>query len=264
MDLNLKNKVAFVAASSEGLGFATALELAREKACVVLSGRSEERLHTAKNKILSEIPEAKVATCVVDLTNEEQIKKAVNHAASVFGALDILVVNAAGPKAGTFQELTHSDWTNAFQMTLMSAVHLIYASLPVLKKSHAASILMITSTSAKQPIPGLFLSNVFRPAVSGLTKSLSIELADEGIRVNSILPGWTGTDRSKELLKFYSEKNATSLEEEIARVTSDIPLKRMAEPEEFARVATFLVSPAASYVTGVMLQVDGGRVRSIM
>jgi 3-oxoacyl-[acyl-carrier protein] reductase len=264
MNLNLENKVAFVAASSDGLGFATALELAREKAKVILSSRSEQRLQTAKEKILAEVPDAKIFTSAYDLLEEDQIKKAVQEAAQAFGGIDILITNAAGPKAGHFNELSISQWQNAFQITLMSAVHLIYAALPFLQNSRAASILTITSTSGKQPLPGLFLSNVFRPAVLGLTKSLSIELAAHNIRVNSILPGWTATDRSKQLLKFYADTNHTSMEQEIERIASDIPLKRIAEPQEFAKVATFLVSPAASYISGVMMQVDGGRCRSVV
>lgn len=264
MNLNLENKIAFVAASSDGLGFATALELAREKAHVILSGRSQERLDSAKNKILASVPNAKLTTSVFDLMDEDQIKNTIQDVANRLGGLDILITNAAGPKAGQFNELAISQWQHAFNITLMSAVHLIYAALPFLKKSKAASILTITSTSAKQPLPGLFLSNVFRPAVLGLTKALSVELAADKIRVNSILPGWTATQRSKELLEFYSQKNQVSLEEEIARIASDIPLKRIAEPEEFAKTAVFLVSPAASYITGVMLQVDGGRTRAVM
>lgn len=264
MNLNLENKIAFVAASSDGLGFATALELAREKANVILSGRSMERLESAKNKILESVPDARLSTCVFDLLDEDQIKQAIHDTTQRLGGLDILITNAGGPKAGQFNELNIAQWQNAFQLTLMSAVHLIYASLPYLKKSSAPSILTITSTSAKQPLPGLFLSNVFRPAVLGLTKALSIELAADNIRVNSILPGWTATQRSKELLEFYSQKNHVTIEKEIERIASDIPLKRIAEPEEFAKVATFLVSPAASYISGVMLQVDGGRTRAVM
>ncbi len=263
MNLQLENKVAFVAASSGGLGFATALELAREKARVVLTGRSAERLSAARKKILDELPKADVLTLTVDVLDHEQIKKAIDDTASSFGGLDILITNAAGPKAGVFTELNLSLWENAFQLTLMSAVNLVYAALPYLQKSKAGSILTITSTSGKQPLPGLFLSNVFRPAVLGLTKSLSIELAAHNIRVNSILPGWTATERSMELLQFYTEKNHTSREEEVERIASDIPFRRIAQPDEFAKVAAFLVSPAASYITGVMLPVDGGRCKGL-
>ncbi len=264
MNLNLTDKIAFVAASSDGLGFATALSLAREKAKVILGSRSEDRLEAAKAKILASVPDATIHTSAFDLLNEHEIKNAINDAANVYGGIDILVTNAAGPKAGNFTEISLIDWQNAFQISLMSAVHLIYAALPFLKKSSAGSILTITSTSGKQPIPGLFLSNVFRPAVLGMTKALSIELATHNIRVNSILPGWTGTDRSKQLLQFYAEKHQTSIEQEIDRIASDIPLHRLADPEEFAKVATFLVSDAASYITGVMMQVDGGRCKSIV
>lgn len=264
MNLNLENKIAFVAASSGGLGFAVAEELVRENAKVVLTGRSMERLQAAKEKILAAVPYANLLLVVVDFLDDEQIKQAMQTVVDAFGGIDILITNAAGPKAGKFTELTMAYWQNAFQLTLMSAVNLIYAALPYLQKSTAASILTITSTSGKQPLPGLFLSNVFRPAVLGLTKSLSIELAEHAIRVNSILPGWTATDRSQELIKFYAEKNQTSFEQEAERIASDIPLQRIADPEEFAKVAAFLVSPAASYITGVMLPVDGGRCRGLI
>ncbi len=264
MNLNLENKIAFIAASSSGLGFATALELAREKARVIITGRSSEKLDVSKKKILDIIPNAEILPLTVDILDETQIKHTMEKAAHFFGGIDILITNASGPKAGVFTDLTLAHWQAAFQITLMSAVNLIYAALPHLKKSKAASVLTITSTSGKQPLPELFLSNVFRPAVLGLTKSLSIELAQYPIRVNSILPGWTATDRSMELLNYYSEKNHTSIEDEMERIASDIPLKRIATPEEFAKVAAFLVSPAASYLTGVMLQVDGGRYKGLI
>jgi 3-oxoacyl-[acyl-carrier protein] reductase len=264
MDLNLKNKIAFVAASSGGLGFITALQLVREGARVIISGRSKERLEAAKQKMLADVPSAEVLTLEMDVLDEAQIRKAVQQAVEAFGGLDILVTNAAGPKAGTFTDLNPAHWQNAFHLTLMSAVNLIYAALPHLQKSKAASILTITSTSGKQPLPGLFLSNVFRPAVLGLTKSLSVELAANNIRVNSILPGFTATDRSIELLNYYAEVHHSTPEQEMEDIVSEIPLKRIADPEEFAKVAAFLVSPAASYLTGVMLQVDGGRCRGIV
>lgn len=264
MNLDLTNKIAFVAASSDGLGFATALELAREKAKVILASRSTDKLQIAKDKILAEVPDANLFISSFDLLDEQDIKKAMEKAANAFGGIDILITNAAGPKAGKFGELSITDWQSAFQISLMSAVHLIYAAFPFLQESESGSILTITSTSGKQPIPGLFLSNVFRPAVLGMTKALSVELAPHNVRVNSILPGWTGTDRSKQLLEFYAKQNKSSIEAEIARISNDIPLKRMAEPAEFGKVAAFLVSPAASYLTGVMLQVDGGRISSII
>jgi 3-oxoacyl-[acyl-carrier protein] reductase len=140
----------------------------------------------------------------------------------------------------------------------MSAANLIRAALPYLRQSEAATILTITSVSTKQPIAGLLMSNVMRPAVAGLTKTLSQELGREGIRVNSILPGWTATERVEEIMAYRTQQNNTSKEAEVAKITNSIPLGRMARPEEFGRVAAFLVSPAASYVNGVMMQVDGG------
>ncbi len=143
-------------------------------------------------------------------------------------------------------------------LSFLSHVRLIRAALPHLRKSQAASVLTITSYSVKQPIPNLILSNSVRMATIGLTKTLALELGGEGIRFNSILPAWTRTERVLELMRFRAERNGTSVEEEIAKQAQQSPLGRMAEPEEFARVAVFLLSPAASYVTGVMLNVDGG------
>lgn len=263
MNLQLDNKKAFVAASSEGLGFVTALALLREGAKVTITGRSEARLQAAVQQLKEQAPQAALLALPMDVKDPEQVQAAVTKAAHHWGGLDILITNAGGPPVNAFENLTAENWQTGFELTLMSVVHLVKAALPWLRQSSTASILTITSTSAKQPLPGLLLSNVFRPAVLGLTKTLSQELAPEGIRVNSILPGWTATKRSQELAASYAEKNQTSLEEEVARITKDVPLGRMADPEEFAKVAAFLVSPAAAYVTGVMVPVDGGRTRGL-
>lgn len=258
MDLGLKDKVALVAASSRGLGFAAALELAKEGAKVVLSGRDDVRLQQAVAQINEAMGGEVAAGLSVDVTDPAGVNELVEFAVGGFGRLDILITNAGGPPGGTFDSLDAAAWEKGFQLTLMSAANLIRAALPYLRQSDAASILTITSVSTKQPIPGLLLSNVMRPAVAGLTKTLSQELGREGIRVNSILPGWTATERVDEIMAYRTQQNNTTKEAEIAKITNNIPLGRMAEPAEFGRVAAFLVSPAASYVNGVMLQVDGG------
>jgi len=258
MDLKLTNKTILVTAASTGLGYATALELAKEKANVMICGRSEQSLNAAVEKLKTQTQHEMIQAYAADLTDPQQIQQLVNATVSAFGAIDGLVTNAGGPPSGTFDTTDLSAWDKAFQLTLMSATRLIYAALPHLRKSHTPSILTVTSVSVKQPIPGLLLSNVFRPAVIGLTKSLSQELGPENVRVNSILPGWTGTDRTNELLRYRAEKNGTDFATEVEKVTEGIPLKRMATPDEFARVAAFLISPAASFISGVMLPVDGG------
>jgi 3-oxoacyl-[acyl-carrier protein] reductase len=174
------------------------------------------------------------------------------------GGLDILVTNAGGPPAGAFESFDEAAWQKAVELSFMSHVRLIRAALPYLRQSSAASVLTVTSYSVKQPIPNLVLSNSIRAATVGLTKSLALELGREGIRFNSILPGWTETERVTELMSFRAKQNKTTVEEEIARQSKDSPLGRMGRPEEFANAAVFLVSPAASYITGVMLTVDGG------
>lgn len=258
MDLNLKDKVALIAASSDGLGLATAIELAREGAKVVINGRDQERIDNAINKVLDEVDGAKVIGVQADLTQTNNIQDLIQKTVEKFGGIDILITNAGGPPKGFFDTLDIDAWKKGCDLTLMSVVHLIQGCLEFLKQSNAPSILTITSISTKQPISGLLLSNVFRPAVAGLTKTLSQELGRDNIRVNSILPGWTATERSKALIANWAEVNGVSYEEEEKKVVSAIPLGRMAEPSEFGKTATFLVSPAAGHINGVMLQVDGG------
>lgn len=259
MDLGLSNKIALVTAASQGLGFAAARELAREGVKVMICGRSQARLDAAiaelKNEFGADTP---LAARVADVSQAEDVNALVDAAVSTFGGLDILITNAGGPPKGTFATTNISAWQNGINLTLMSAVRLIHAALPHLEKSDAASILTITSISAKQPINNLLLSNVIRPAVVGLTKALSQEYGPKGIRANSILPGWTKTERVDYLLDGLAKAKGTSKEEEAQKITTATPLGRMADPQEFGKVAAFLVSPAASYVTGVMMQVDGG------
>jgi 3-oxoacyl-[acyl-carrier protein] reductase len=259
MDLGLKDKVALVVASSTGLGFAAALELAKDGAKVALCGRTQSSLDAAVARIKAELgEETAVAAFTTDVTDPAQNEKLIADTAAHFGGLDILITNAGGPSGGTFDTLDIEAWDQAYNLTLMSAVRLIKYALPHLRQSKAASILTITSISTKQPIAGLLLSNVMRPAVAGVTKTLSQELAPENIRVNSILPGWTATERVNHIFEYRAEQNGTDLEFERSKVTSTIPLGRMADPAEFGRVAAFLSSPAASYITGGMILVDGG------
>lgn len=264
MDLGLANKVALVTAASQGLGFATALELVREGAQVVICGRNEEKLEAAVAELRAAVEEPVVVGQVADVSDPADVRQLVSMTVETFGRLDMLVTNAGGPPGGTFDSFEIEAWQKAVNLTLMSAIHLIKEALPHLRESGAGSILTITSTAAKQPIPALILSNVIRPAVLGLTKSLSQELGPANIRVNSILPGWTRTERVDNLLAFNSERNGTTPEQEAAKISDAIPLGRIGQPEEFGRAAAFLLSPAASYITGVMLQVDGGRTNGLL
>ncbi|MEZ0397175.1 MAG: SDR family oxidoreductase [Anaerolineales bacterium] len=257
MDLNLKDRRALVTGASRGLGYAVALGLAREGCRVAVNSREADKIAAAAQKIHEETG-AQVIGLAGDVTDADLPARLVEEAARALGGLDLLVTNAGGPPAGTFESFDEAAWQKAIELSFMSHVRLIRAALPYLRRSPAASVLTVTSYSVKQPIPNLVLSNSVRAATVGLTKSLALELGREGIRFNSILPAWTETERVVELMTFRAQQNGTSLEEEIARQSKDSPLGRMGKPEEFANAAVFLLSPAASYITGVMLTVDGG------
>lgn len=263
MDLRLENRVALVAAASQGLGYATALQLSREGALVAIFSRDEARVNAATDAIRTETG-APVLGVTADVTVPDDVERVVERVVDEFGGLDILVTNAGGPPSAAFEDVTDEMWLDAVNLTLLSAVRLIRKALPHLRSSTAPSVLTITSYSVKQPIPNLVLSNSIRMAVVGLTKTLALELGSEGIRFNSILPAWTETERVQDLMEARAQLNNTSVEEEIARQSAASPFGRMATPEEFANVATFLCSPAASYVTGVMLSVDGGMYQGTM
>ena len=262
MDLGLKDKRAFVAGSSRGLGYSTALLLAREGCHVALNSRDEEKVKTAASVIAkgTGIPAFGVAGDVSDAATTE---KMIGSAVDSLGGLDILVTNAGGPPAGSFEVFDDETWQKAVDTSFMSHVRLIRAALPHLRKSSGASVLSITSFTVKQPSQNLVLSNSIRAATVGLTKSLAMELGRDGIRFNSVLPGWTFTERVQHLMEFRAQNNKTTMDEEIAKQITDIPLGRMAQPEEIARVIIFLVSPAASYVNGAMVSVDGGLVKGL-
>ncbi|MEH1946065.1 MAG: SDR family oxidoreductase [Nostoc sp.] len=260
MDLQLRGKVALVTAASKGLGKATARQFAREGAKVAICARSELIDKTAA-EITSETG-TEVLSLRADVTSQEDIERVINATVEKFGGLDILVTNAGGPPAGTFDDIDLPTWETSLNLTLLSAVRLVKYALPHLRQSTAPAILTITSTSTKQPVQNLVLSNSIRLAVIGLTKTLSQELSSDKIRVNSILPGWTYTERVEELINARIAKSGETKEAEIARINGTVPLGRIGTPEEFANVAVFLSSPAASFVNGVMLQVDGGIIQS--
>ena len=257
MDLNLKDKIALITGASKGLGYATALQLAREGCKVVINGRDEERVKSAAEKI-SRDADSQVIGLAGDASLPGMPEKLAQQTVDAFGGLDILITNTGGPKPGNIDSLDEAAWQSGIDLCLMAHVRLIKAALPYLRKSSAPSILTVTSVSVKQPIQNLLISNSVRAATVGLTKSLALELGREGIRVNSILPGWTETERVGELMSARAKANNSNVEEEAKRQAAEIPFGRMGQPSEFANAAVFLVSPAASYINGVMLQVDGG------
>lgn len=257
MDLGLAGLRALVTGSSRGLGYAAARALALDGCAVVLNSRHPEHVRTAVKKLEAESP-AKVFGVPGDVSAPDQAEQIITAAADLLGGLDILITNAGGPPSGKFEDFTEQNWASAINLSLMSHVRLIQSALPYLRQSSHAAVLTITSYSVKQPIPNLVLSNSIRAATVGLTKTLALELGGEGIRFNSILPGWTETERVTELLQDRAQRNGTSLDEEARLQAAASPFGRMGKPEEFAKPAAFLVSPAASYITGVMLTIDGG------
>jgi 3-oxoacyl-[acyl-carrier protein] reductase len=257
MDLGLNGLRAFVGGSSRGLGYATAIELAREGCQVVINGREKTKLGPVAKRI-----EKETGTSTHFLAGNPADPavgpKMIHEATKKLGGLDLLVTNTGGPPSGKFETLDEETWQKSIDLVFMSHARLIKASLPYLKQSPHASVVTVTSYSVKQPIPNLVLSNSIRAATVGLTKSLALELGPEGIRFNSILPGWTRTERVQEIMEFRAAQNGTKVEEEIELITRECPLGRMGTPDEIGRAAAFLLSPAASYINGVMLTVDGG------
>ena len=257
MDLKLKDKRALVTGSSRGLGYAAALALAKEGCQVAINGRDELKIKNIAEKVDKETG-TQVIGLAGDVSQLDVPEKLIQQTVEAFGGLDILITNTGGPPSGSIDSLDETAWQKGVDLCLMAHVRLIKAALPYLRKSQAASILTVTSYSVKQPIPNLLLSNSIRSATIGLTKTLALELGKEGIRVNSILPGWTETERVTELMTARATANSSTVEEETKRQAAESPFGRMADPEEFANAAAFMVSPAASYITGVMLNVDGG------
>jgi 3-oxoacyl-[acyl-carrier protein] reductase len=263
MDLGLKDKRAFVTGASRGLGYATALALAREGCRVAVNSRDEARVKAAAEKISQETG-AQVIGLAGDVGDASVPEKLIAQVVESFGGLDLLLTNAGGPPAGGFEAFDEQAWQKAINLSFMSHSRLIKAALPHLRKSSAASVLTVTSVSAKQPITTIALSSSIRAATLGLTKTLALELGREGIRFNSILPGATETERIQELMEFRAKQNGTTAEQERTKQAHESALGRLGKPEEFANAAAFLLSPAASYITGVMLNVDGGTYKGTM
>jgi len=263
MDLGLKNKVALVAAASRGLGRAVAEELAAEGAQLVICSRSEAKISQAAKEI-AEAQGAKVLTAVADVSNPEDVKRLTEFAIERLGRIDILVTNSGGPPAGPFESFTLDQWEAATKLLLHSSVELARQVLPGMKERKWGRILNITSIAVKQPVDNLILSNSLRAAVTGFARTLANEVAQFGITVNNIMPGYTRTERVEELSRMMAEKQGITPEEFVARWEQEIPMRRIGEPREFAALAAFLVSERASYITGTSTPVDGGWIKAIM
>lgn len=263
MDLGLKGKTAIVAAASKGMGKACALGLAAEGARVAICARTEADVIAAAEEI-REKTHAEVVAIPADVRRPEDIKRVVAKTVEAFGGADILVTNAGGPPPGAFDQMSDAEWQAAFELNLLSTIRLIRQVLPYMREKRWGRILNIQSSSVKQPIDGLILSNGIRPGVVGLSKTLAAELGKDNILVNTICPGRILTDRLRSHMGARAKQSGKTLDEYLPAATAEIPLGRIGSPEEFANVVVFLASERASYVTGATIQVDGGLVRGIL
>ncbi len=261
MDFHLQGKVALVVASSQGLGKAIAAELVKEGANVMITARDSAKLENVQKELM-ELKGEKVAYHQADITKADDIKLLVQATRDVFGRIDILVNNAGGPPGGTFEQFADEDWQKAFELNLLSYIRIIREVLPEMKKG-GGRIINLASSSIKQPIAGLILSNTFRTGIVGLTKTLAEELAPYQILVNTVAPGKIGTDRTAFVDQMKANKLGVPKEQIEEETKNSIPLKRYGTPEEFAKVVTFLVSEANTYMTGSSFLVDGGMIKSI-
>ncbi len=260
MDLGLNGKVALVAAASKGLGFGIAQALAREGAKVSICSRTANEVEAAAERLRNETGTDVLATAC-DVTHGDDILNWVRNTTAQWGPVDALVVNAGGPPTGLLKDFSDEQWQAAFELTLLSSARMIRAVLPHM--IHGGAILTVTSSSVKEPIARLGLSTVMRSGVAGLVKTYADELAGDGIRVNNLIPGRILTDRVESLDRNAAERSGKSVDEVRAESIQKIPLKRLGTIEDFGAAAAFLLSPAASYITGATLQVDGGAMRSI-
>ena len=263
MDLGLKDRVAIVTGSSRGIGKAIAYGLAKEGAKITICARNEDLVKKVAKEI-EYLVKTEVLPVKVDLSKKEDIKDMVKATVRKFGRVDILVNNTGGPPSMLFTETSEKNWSEAVNLLLMSVVNCCMEVIPYMKENRWGRIINMTSFAAKQPAERLVLSNAIRAGVLGLTKTLANELAEYGILVNSVCPGWTFTERVMELARSIAEKTEKTSNNVISEWANSIPLKRLAQPEEIANVVVFLASERASYITGAVIQVDGGFIKSLI
>jgi len=262
VELGLGGKVALVAASSRGLGYAIAHELAQEGAAVVMCARDEGRLAEAARAIASATG-ARVVPVAADVAKPAEVRNLVGRALEAFGRVDVLVTNSGGPPPGTFESTPPEAWQAAVDILLTSAVELIRAVLPGMKQRRFGRILNVTSITVKQPVENLILSNALRAAVTGMARTLASEVAAFGVTVNNLLPGYTRTERLTELAEASAGRTGGTPADFYARLEREIPARRLGEPRELAALCAFLASERASYVTGQSIAVDGGWIRGL-
>lgn len=263
MFLGLRGKTALVAAASKGLGYAIARELAMEGATIVICARTKDTLKDARDKLAAETG-AKVYAIPADLSRLEDVRRVTATSLEKLGRVDVLINNNGGPPAGPFETHDWATWQGAFDLTLRSAVEMTRAVLPGMKERRWGRIINVTSMAAKQPVDNLMLSNSLRAAVHGFARTLANEVAEFGITVNNILPGYTRTERVESLAEATAKRDGTDAATVMTRFERDVPMKRLGDPEEFAALAAFLASERASYITAQSIAADGGWIRGLM
>ncbi|HVH15024.1 MAG TPA: SDR family oxidoreductase [Candidatus Angelobacter sp.] len=262
MELGLKGKVALVTAASKGIGFGVAKVLASEGCKVVISSRSTESISRSRDQIVRETGNRDVYASRADLTVKEDVDQLVKNAAAKFGPVEVLAYNAGPPKPGTFNELSEADWDYGVKLLLMSAVWLAKRVLPGMERKKWGRLVFIASSTLKQPIPNLVLSNTVRLSLAGLSKSLATEIGGKGITSNGIMQGHILTDRQREIAEDTSRRTGKSVDDAMKQALADVPLGRYGTPEEIGHLVAFLASDKASYITGAMIPIDGGMIRS--
>lgn len=262
MDLGLEGRTALVAAASSGLGRAIATELSREGARVAICSRSRSRIETAAEEIAAETG-GEVVSFKADVTDRDQVRTFVRGTRRTLGAADILVTNAGGPPAASFEEVEDASWYDTYDLTHMSAVWLIREVLPRMKEQSWGRVVTMTSISVKEPIENLVLSNSLRSAVVGMAKTLAREVASDGVTVNVVCPGYIGTARLDDLFADRAAREDATPDAIRAGLESRVPLGRLGEPREVGELVAFLCSERASYLTGNVIQIDGGMYRGV-
>lgn len=263
MNTGLKDKVAIVCAASEGLGRAAAEALAAEGCRLAICSRRQDAVDRVAVELRQQYG-VEVLAVQADLRQSAQVTALVDATVKTFGGLDVMVTNVGGPKPGLFETLSDEDWIDAVQLLLMSAVRLSREAIPHMRRRGGGRIIHITSVAVKQPVAGLMLSNAVRAAVVGFAKTLSREIAKENITVNCVAPGYTRTQRVVKLNEAGAQREGTSVEEVERRLIANIPVGRLGEPDELASLICYLASDKAAYITGSIIQVDGGSVAGLL
>jgi 3-oxoacyl-[acyl-carrier protein] reductase len=262
METGLKGKVVIVAGASQGMGRAAAELFAAEGAQVAICARSKETLATAASEISSSTSQAVLAE-VLDVTDGVAVSKFVGKVVGMYGRVDVCVANAGGPPSKSFLGTNAEDWHRAFELNFMSVFHFAHEVIPHMQKNRWGRFITITSTSVRQPIADLILSNGVRPSVVGLVKSMALEFGKDGITVNNVAPGYTTTERLNTLVTARAKAAGITEQEMLARWSADIPLRRLGRPEEVADAIVWLASERASYITGQTIMVDGGNYKGL-